>query len=105
MVWSSGQTSSTLRPERGRRGVANSLAWGHGGLRGTTWALVPLFGVLLTVHHIFDAKVTSHPEVEAAICASVALCVAEAVVRDAYGQCDNAGATLLTDVASFDSSH
>lgn len=63
------------------------LARGHGGLRGTFWALVPLFGVLLTVHHIADAKVTPHLEVEAAICAGVALCMAEAVVGDAHGQC------------------
>lgn len=84
MVWS---FSSTLRPEWGRCGEADSLARGHGGLRGATWALVPLFGVLLTVHHIINAKVTSHPEVETAICASVALCVAEAVVCDTHGEC------------------
>ena len=67
-------------------GVADSLALGHGGLRGTARALVPLFGVLLTVHHVSDAKVAPHPEVETAVCAGVALGVAEAVVCDAHGQ-------------------
>ncbi len=83
----SGKMSSTLRPERGRCGAADSLARGHGGSRGTTYALVPLFGVLLTVQHISDPKVTSHPEVKTAICAGVALWVAVVAVRDAHGQC------------------
>lgn len=61
--------------------------------------------MLLTVHHISNPKVTSHPEVKTAICASVALRVAEVVVRDAHSQRDNAGATLLTGVVFADSSH
>jgi len=64
-----------------------SLARGHGGLRGASLALVPLAGVLLTVHQIADAKVASHLEVKTAICASVALWMAEAVVSYAHGQC------------------
>lgn len=87
MRWSFRQTSSTLRPERGRCGAADSLAMGHGGLRGSCLALVPLFGMLLTVHHIPDPKVTSHHEVKTAICASVALRVAVLVIRDAHSHC------------------
>lgn len=48
---------------------------------------MPLFGVLLTVHHVSDPKVTSHLEVKAAICAGVALRVAVVVVRDAHSHC------------------
>lgn len=87
MRWSFRQTSSTLRPEQGSCVAADSLARGDGGLRWTTWALVPLFGVLLTVHHVSNPKVTSHSEVEATICASVALWVAETVVCDAHDLC------------------
>lgn len=83
---SPGRQAALYVPRRDRCGAADSLARGHGGLEGT-WALVPLFGVLLTVHHISDPKVTSHPEVKATVCAGVALWVAEVVIRDAHGLC------------------
>ncbi|TNN55605.1 hypothetical protein EYF80_034202 [Liparis tanakae] len=53
-----------------RSGAAwRSLARGHGGSRGASLALVPLAGMLLTVHQVSDAKVASHLEVETAVCA------------------------------------
>lgn len=65
--------------------LLGSLARRHGGSGGDARALVPLFGVLLTVHHVAHPKVASHAEVEATVRAGVALRVAEVVVRDAYG--------------------
>lgn len=84
---SSSGRQAALCPERGRCTVADSLVRGCSGLGGATWALVPLFGMLLTVHHISNPKVTSHPEVETAIHAGVALWVAEAFICDANGLC------------------
>lgn len=69
------------------RGASRSLARGHGDLGRTAGTLVPLFGVFLTVHHVSNPKVTPHPEVEAAVCAGVALGVAKALVCDAHGLC------------------
>lgn len=63
---------SSSRAE-GKCGAADSLAIGHSGLRRSCLTLVPLFGVLLTVHHIPNPKVTPHHEVKTTICAGVAL--------------------------------
>lgn len=95
MTWSFRKICSTLRPGWGGCVAADSLAMGDGGLRWTTWALVPLFGMLLTVHHISNPKVTSHSQVKAAICASVALWVAEVVVCDAHGLCTVEGCSWI----------
>lgn len=79
-----GWSGAALFIQPGRCGAADSLAVGYSGSRGSCLALVPLFGVLLTVHHIPDPKVTSHHEVKTTICACVALRVAEVVVCDAH---------------------
>lgn len=65
--------------------MADSVVRGHGGWGGAARALVPFFGVLLTVHHISNPKVPSHTQVKTAICARVALGVAESIVVDAHG--------------------
>lgn len=85
--WSWSQTGSPVCPEWGRCGVADSVVRGNGGFRGAGWPLVPLFGVLLTVHHISNPKVASHTQVKTAICARVALRVAESVIVDTHGLC------------------
>lgn len=61
-----------------------SVARDHHGLSGYQ-TLVPLFGMLLTVHHILYPEVASHLQVKATICASVAFRVAEVVVCDTHG--------------------
>lgn len=45
---------------------------------------VALAGVLLTEHLVAHPEVAAHLQVEAALCAGVALGVAEAVVHDAH---------------------
>lgn len=70
-----------------RSRVANSVAGGHGHWNGPFCALVPLFGVLLTIHYILNPKVTSHLEVEPTVGAGVALWVAVVVVSDAHCLC------------------
>lgn len=67
--------------------------------------MVPLIGVLLTVHHIINPKVPSHPEVQPTICTRVALWMAEVVVHDPHRLCNNVGATFLTGVVLVNSSH
>lgn len=84
--WSCNQTS-TLRPGKGGYGTAALVARGYSGSRGWCQALVPLFGMLLTVQNISHPEVASHLEVKTAICASVALGVAKVVVCDANSHC------------------
>lgn len=78
---------AALCAEWNRRAGANSLAGGHGGLNGVAWALIPLLGMLLTIHYISNPKVASHLQVKPAICAGVALRMTEGAVRDAHCLC------------------
>lgn len=52
---------STYRAEQVRQ--ADLMARVHGGLRVVPLVLVPVIGVLLTIHLISKPEVTSHPEV------------------------------------------
>lgn len=84
MGW--GTRRAALHIQGGAAGWRGTLVVrGDGGVGGSGRALVPLAGVFLTEHLLPDPKVTSHLQVEAAVCARVALRVAEAIVHDAHG--------------------